>query len=130
MEPKHRQGLSCEKCEKRALELHETMQYVWHEIKKEFPDCHIAEAWRSEEQQNLIYEKGLSLVKWPLSRHNRMRGGLPCAEAMDLFELRDGKAHFNMNYYQSIYLHCQKLALPIEAGCTWRFADGPHFQLK
>lgn len=56
-----------------------------------FPDLHISWTFRDEVSQNAAFASGKSKLPWPKSAHNRMVAGTPESNAVDLFEIFDGK---------------------------------------
>lgn len=128
---KHSNG-GCEKCKEFLTQLNKELASYASDILARFPDCHISCAFRGEAEQNQAFKNGKSRLKWPNSKHNVMKDGLPCSEAIDLFQLSDlGTAIFNRDYYKTIFNFIKENQLPIAWGGLWvTFKDNPHFELK
>lgn len=90
--------------------------------------------YRGKQEQDDAYMKGVSKLKFPESRHNK----LP-AEAMDLAPCKvvNGKTIIDwtdIKAFQELAKIIKEIAeeyhIPIEWGGSWRgFKDMPHFQL-
>lgn len=103
------------------------------DMKKHFPSLHIAWAFRSKEDQDRACKEGASQRPWPTSKHNFMRDGLPCAQALDVFELDENeRASFSPRFYFLISELTKKLSFKnVEWSGEWRrFKELMHFQLK
>ena len=48
---------------------HNDLQLIFSEVVRLF-DCSILEGHRSKDRQTMVFQKGLSKVEWPNSRHN------------------------------------------------------------
>lgn len=122
----------CPLCEEKAATLHPKMLEAWWLVKGQFPESHISWAFRNESQQNEMVTKGLSKSKWPLSAHNFMENGAPCAKAFDIFVLdKDGTASFPPGFYYRVADFLKKQKVPIEWSGTWKnFVETNHYELK
>jgi hypothetical protein len=135
----HEEGLAiCPSCENKLQHVNSLLVQWYREIKKDFPDCHISCGWRGEQEQNEAFARGASHRKWPLSKHNAINtAGKPCSRAIDLFQLKDGKALFQYSYYGKIAARLLDWCAPIVWGGDWNNNkikdkedfDSPHFQL-
>jgi hypothetical protein len=95
-----------------------------------FKDVHISSSWRGPDDQNELVLSGASRLQWPLSRHNAMKNGKPCSEALDLFFLISGVAQFPWKRYADINEWNQKNGESVDWGGRWKFVDGPHYELN
>lgn len=106
----HTAGPVCKGCQDK-LEGADPIIAEWFNkiIKPEFPDCHVAWAFRGEVDQNSCFNANLSGVRWPNSKHNKMdAAGKPKAEALDLFRQTDKGADWSKTYYAKIADHSSK----------------------
>ena len=99
------------------------------EVRQKMPSAHIAWAFRGEKDQNDAFKRGASKLQFPKSKHNTMKEGRPCSEAVDFFELKDGKASWDKAFFQKI---ADDNSSPVIAwGGNWvTFKDYPHFQIS
>ena len=113
---------------------HSDLQTLFNEVIKDF-DCTILVGHRNEKDQNDAYEKGLSKLKFPLSKHNKMR-----SEAVDVapypIDWKDTKRfYFFAGYVLGI---ADRMGIKITWGGDWNrnkdlndqtFMDLVHFEL-
>lgn len=123
----------CPLCEKKLISVHPKLA-AWFrsEVKPKFPDAHISCGWRGKIEQNQVHAEGKSKLPWPKSKHNAHDiDGMPCAEAIDLFELAsNGMAVWAYKYFRTIAEHAEESGAPITWGGRWeKFPDYPHYQL-
>jgi len=131
-QPKHSNDPVCTRCNKLLEEADTDLAYWVFVIRSQFLDAHISCTWRGEADQNLYFKEGKSQLKWPHSKHNTLNEkGEPCARAIDLFKLEDGKAKFPIGFYLAINHFLEDNNAPIQWGGDWKkFKDYPHFELK
>lgn len=91
----HNDGPVCNGCEDRLADAHEYMAVWFRAMKENNPTMHVSWSFRDEASQNEAFEDGASKLRFPLSKHNKMRAGAPCAEALDVFQIIDGRAVFD-----------------------------------
>ncbi len=123
----------CESCEVKLLQVVGPLVDWYRWLKWLHPTVHIAWGFRDRTSQNVAYNTGKSRLAWPDSRHNALNErGVPCAEALDIFELSPkGEALFPIDLYQKIYEESLAQNMPIEWGGSWEhFKDYDHFQIK
>jgi hypothetical protein len=101
-------------------------------VKTKFPDAHISWAFRDEKNQNEAFDRGLSKVRWPNSKHNYMENGAPMSKALDLFKINEaGAAQWPVDWFHEIYTETEKESHPIKWGGTFRsIKDYDHFELS
>lgn len=128
---KHVNGTDyCPRCET-FLELAHPRIVIWYRgVKKQFPDTHVCESFRNQEDQERDFACKHSEKHWPDSKHNKcFPSGTPASEALDLFRIdENGVASFPWRFYELIWdwSHDE----PITWGGTWKtLKDGPHFEL-
>lgn len=130
------QGDICPLCADKIAQAHPKLQEIWVIIKKEFPEAHISWAFRNEKDQNEFYVEHKTRCKWPLSKHNTMKDGLPYARAVDLFQLDcDGQAWFPPKFYFDIANFLAIHDHPIQWAGNWtqakeHFCETDHYQLN
>lgn len=125
----HKNIQECESCLEKLKGCHPDIVNFFSFVKSKHIDAHISWGYRDQVDQDNFFAKGLSDDKWPNSKHNRTENGLPKSEALDLFQLVNGTAHFPLSFYETIYREIQAENLKIEAGLTWHKPDSDHFQL-
>lgn len=128
----HKKGPICEGCNLLLLHVHTDLVMFFRWAKEKYPDVHIAEGWRGEEDQNKDFAEGKSKLQWPNSKHNHMEQGHPCSLALDLFLITpEGKADFNRDFYDRLYQDILKTGFNIRWGGTFKdFYDGPHYEIN
>lgn len=128
----HTEDSKCPGCEKMLEQCHPDWKAIFHDIKAEFPDCHISCGFRDRNAQEEVYKLGLSRARWPQSKHNFMRAGKPCSLALDLFQIDDeGEAKFKKSYYLEIAQFLNKLGEDVEWSGDWKnFKEHCHFQIS
>src|SRR4051812_40172354 len=112
----HINDLECPLCAEKLTTADPKIADWFLVIKKEFPVAHISWAYRGKVEQDRMVAEGKSRTKYPRSKHNVERDGMPCSQALDLFELKDGKALFDRSFYLSINKYSRKLGYLIKWG--------------
>lgn len=116
----------CPKCEEifnkfpdKNMEL-----YNWfNQLRLKVKTAHIAYAGRGKEEQNYFYEKKTSKAKWGESPHNYNL-------AIDIFELTQTGARFDVSWYQSSIIP-EAIKAGFDCGGLWKsFKDWPHIEIK
>ena len=113
---------------------HPDLQRVFLEVIKTF-DFTVIEGYRTKEDQDANFYKGVSRVKWPNSKHNT----LP-SKAIDVWPWpvpRDSKGNLDSNSPKwrelaaLVLEKAEELGVKIEWGGNWTsIVDLPHFQIK
>lgn len=144
--PFHSGGGICDGCQKKLEQAHpQLVDWYNNLIKPKFLNSHISWAFRGPSDQQLAFEEGKSMCKWPKSPHNQTVAkdeslpfdpavyGLnskPEALALDLFEIIDGRALFSPKFYLDIHELNTAQGLPIKWGGIFKsLGDADHFQL-
>lgn len=128
--PFHQDGPTCAGCDAKALECHSEMQSWFYNHKSVHPEMHIAWGFRGEAVQNELYKEKKTMRRWPLSKHNSMINGKPNSEAMDVFQIADGKAVFDPKFYFNLHQEDLKNESPIAWAGLWvSFKETMHFEL-
>lgn len=132
MANRHISGEVCPLCEDKLKDSHPTLVFWFRKIKSQFKDCHISWTFRDEKWQNWAYDNKKSKLRWPNSKHNKMKDGKPESQAMDLFQLRADKlAGFAISYFRAIYAYLSSQNASVTWGGLWKqFPDGDHFEIK
>ena len=115
----------CVLCSKKTDQVSGVLSFLFAQIRDEFPDCHMSWGYRDEKQQQEQLEKGYTQVRFPGSKHNRVP-----AEAMDLFQLKDGKAVFDKEYYEKVAKFVYTKTKNVKWGGSFKKPDFPHFELS
>lgn len=120
----------CYSCEAFISGLSYVMQDFVLWVFKNYPTCHIAQGWRSEDQQHADFLDGKSQLDWPRSPHNNQELGRPFSEAVDLFFLDEhGKALFPVDKYQELNNQVQLSGHKVDWGGDFpTFKDSDHWQ--
>lgn len=103
-------------------------------------DFTVVHGFRGREQQDDLFERGLSKKPWPSSKHNHMAGTVPCSLAIDVapwpIDWRDAKRFYHLAGL--IRAVAFDLAIPLRWGGDWdgdfelgdqTFMDLGHFEL-
>lgn len=128
----HVEGVaSCPLCELKLKDAHPLMVGFFRDyVKAKFPQAHISWTFRDEKNQNDCFASGKSKLRWPLSKHNALADGKPCARAIDLFMIVKGQALWPESFFRQVADLCEEEELPIYWGGNWKkFPDGDHFEL-
>lgn len=122
---------NCQGC-KDKLAMADDYLVAWFiAIKKQFPTIHVCWSFRDQEYQDKAFARGLSLNKWPTSKHNHMQDGKPSSLALDLFEVINGVASFNPDFYLSIYKWSLLNGFKIKWGGAFiHLRDYDHFYIE
>ena len=104
------------------------LQDVLNEAIKHF-DFSIIWGHRGMEEQNRIFDKGYSKLRWPMSRHNTRP-----SRAFDVVPYPDGYRASDETFYflaTCILRAAMELGIHLTWGGHWKnFKDLAHFQLK
>jgi hypothetical protein len=125
MKPRHTNGTQCEKC----LEIFNLYPGAYSPLVGWFMglqlivnDAHISECGRGIEKQKLYYKTGASRAKYGQSAHN-------WNAAIDIFQLKGGKAVYNRKWYE------KQICARMEIWIKWygepgsKFPELPHFEV-
>lgn len=121
-------------------EAHPDLQTVFNEVVKHF-DCTVIEGQRTEAEQNEVYRRGLSKLKFPNSKHNKCP-----SEAVDVLPYPiDWNDTNRMRYFAGFVVGIASMMKDREIidhnirwGGDWnkdtelkdnRFQDLPHFEI-
>lgn len=128
---KHSNGGECPSCKEKLDMAHEKMREFFAFVKGNHPCCHISWSYRGQKEQNEAFDKGLSKLRYPASKHNKTdEHGRPCAEALDLFLLISDKAEFPVAFYYQVHEELVAAKLDIRWGGNFiKPKDYDHFEL-
>lgn len=128
----HTKEGACPLCEEKLLTAHPLMREFFRSLLLAFPGVHISWAWRGKLDQDKFVAEGKSNTPFPMSKHNYMIDGKPCALALDLFTLNEhGVAIFPPKLYHLIFVWAGKTNFPhIEWAGNWtgKLKESCHFQ--
>lgn len=129
--PPHLDGAVCPGCESRLLGAVPYMKIWFHEMKKHFPDIHVAWAFRGEKDQNAEFLSGRSRLRWPFSRHNRLdKDGNQASEALDIFQQVNGKGLWDPGTNYRINKKSKELGFGVKWGGEFKtLGDSGHFEV-
>lgn len=91
------------------------------------PDLHISWSFRGPVDQEEAFKESKSKLHWPDSAHNKMVDGKPCSDALDLFEIYDGKPLWRPTLMAHIAARFPNF---IWGGAFKSLGDYDHFQLR
>ena len=122
--------LFCPLCEEKLKQAHAELHRWFYDMKEKFPQLHISCSYRGEKEQNQAVSQGKSKAKYPASAHNKTNEkGEPEARALDVFELKDGKACFDSDFYVKLWKNSKQDFCMIWGGNFKSLGDANHFQL-
>lgn len=122
----------CGHCEQDLKKAHPVLVQWFYWVKALHLDAHICWAFRDREDQDMAFEKGLSKLKWPESKHNALdTDGNPCSRALDVFQIKsDGKAYFDVDWCAVVNEETKKQNFPIKWGGDFKtLKDFDHFEM-
>lgn len=120
----------CPLCEHKLEGAHPDLAEWYRGVKARHPDAHISWAFRGKADQNRFFADGASKAPWPLSKHNHEKDGKPCSLALDLFQIRDGRAIFDPVFGAKVNAENQAAGLKLVWGGTFkRLGDAGHFEM-
>ena len=126
----HTTDLECSLCRDKLDTADPKIADWFLEIKKKFPQAHISWAYRGKTDQNRMFTEGKSRAKFPNSKHNRELDGKCYSQALDLFELKGGRAFFDQKFYFALNEYSKSLGFPITWGGEFRkIIDYDHFEI-
>lgn len=127
---------TCSACNAKIDTCHNTLKIWWEILSDNFPDCHIAIGFRSEQDQEAAVHSHLTHAPWPKSKHNRMENGKPSSWAIDVFRLdANGKAYFEPEYFEKIWKFIDTIQIQVNdrelfwGGLFTNLKDSDHFEL-
>jgi hypothetical protein len=126
----HTNDSICPLCEEKLKTADPRMSAWFRQVKIAFPDLHISCAYRGKKEQEEAVAGGKSRAHFPYSKHNHTDGdGNPCALALDVFQLQDGKAIFDPEFYFKLHTFNENLGFNIAWGGEFKkFKDYCHFE--
>jgi peptidoglycan LD-endopeptidase CwlK len=96
-------------------------------------DITILYGWRNETDQNMLFDRGLSMLRWPKGKHNTIVEGKPCSDAFDAapwpIDWDDWDRFYRMAGVMDAIAF--DIGIDITWGGDWQsFKDGCHFQIE
>lgn len=127
VKPKHSSSsVPCEKCME-IIDMYPNFNQEvlswWLMIQSMYPSAHISCAGRGKKEQERVYNAKLSLARWGQSAHN-----WNCA--IDIFELRDGKAVWDELWFDKVIRSNIPYNLKWYGSPNARFRELPHVELN
>lgn len=127
---RHNEDDSCPRCAEKLRTAQPTIAEWFLEAKKQFPDLHVATAFRGKEDQEKVFKEGKTRARFPRSKHNHTENGLPCALALDVFQLKIGKAIFSTDFLAELWQWTVAMGYSMKWGGNFkRLVDCVHFEL-
>ena len=106
---------------------HEDLIRVFDEV-LQVQDCSVLYGHRGETDQNMMFDRGFSMLMWPNSTHNKVP-----SEGIDVLCYPVDWEDINGMYHLAGIVKgvCFELGIDIEWGGDWEtFFDGAHYQLR
>lgn len=127
----HKNGGTCERCSVKLLEASSEIAAFFYWVKSQFPEAHISWTFRDQANQEEMFRMGKSKLHWPESKHNVIKDGRACAEAVDLFMLTDdGQAVWPKPWFAAIAHKAYEADLTMFWGGHWaKLGDYDHWQI-
>lgn len=116
------------------------LSLVFNEVVKWW-DCTVLSGRRDKEEQDDLYERGMSQLKYPHSKHN----AYPLSSAVDVAPWKATEPHIDWDDKCEFYafsrfalIVAKQLGVRLRSGCDWdedgdwkdeSFFDGVHFEL-
>lgn len=102
---------------------HVPLREWFFDLQTRVPDAHVAYAGRGKADQEAFFKQGTSKAHYGESPHNYNL-------AMDLFQLTNIGARFDMNWYQTVINPEVKKPGFLTHGLDWpKFKDAPHVEV-
>ena len=102
------------------------------EVKPNFKDAHISWAFRDKVDQQQAFDNGKTCLEWPNSAHNHMNNAVPCARALDLFQVNDDHPTgcWEPKWFYLINAHNEQNGIQLKWGGKFQtLGDSDHFEL-
>lgn len=116
----------CPGCEEKLHQAHPVLVEWFHDsVKPTYPEAHVSWTFRDALDQDRAFKDGKTKLKFPNSMHNRIP-----ARALDLFEIKAGKAVWDEDFFAHLADSIELAKLPIFWGGHYKhLGDRDHFQL-
>lgn len=121
----------CPLCSEKLEQAHPYLRKWFETVKRRHPHAHVAWAFRDKETQNRFLKEKKSKLPWPLSKHNHMLNGKPCALALDLFQIDErGNDVWDEKFYAQVNADNELDRAQLEWAGRWHsFKETCHFQM-
>lgn len=128
----HQAGMVCPLCEDKLEQAHPFLRDWFRRVKTQYPDVHVSWSYRDQAAQEAAFKEGMTKLHYPNSAHNVTKDGVPCAMALDLFQIEeDGIATFSPIFYLKLADQIAQSGEPIFWGGRWtHLGDRDHFQYR
>lgn len=128
---RHEHGEVCPSCTLKISQTHPDLESWFSWIKFSHPEAHISWSYRGKEDQDRMVREGKSFLSYPASKHNSTKpDGTPQARALDLFQLINGKAVFDIEWYKKINEETKKSGFKLVWGGEFKkLKDFNHFEM-
>ena len=90
-------------------------------------DCRVTCGHRNREDQNFAYDEGMSQLKWPLSKHNKLPSMAVDVIPYPVDWTDRERFHHLAGYVKAI---AKTMDIDIIWGGDWNFKDLPHYELR
>lgn len=122
--PRHSDGESCDGCNKRMSQASDSIAEAFYFIKSNHNEVHCSWVHRGKEDQESAFKSGASRAHFGESKHNL----LP-SEAMDLFQIIEGKAVFDGVFCAKLNKELIEAGYELKWGGTFRkLGDYGHWE--
>lgn len=117
--------------EEKLQTAHPKLAEWFFEAKKQFSDLHVSTAFRGQHEQEKAFQEGKTRARWPRSKHNHTENGLPCALALDVFQLQEGKAVFCAEFLTILWGWTCAMGYSMKWGGNFKkLVDCVHFEVR
>lgn len=123
-------GAFCHGCAEKLKNCHSYLSFWFHErVKKNHPEAHISDGFRSKVLQDVAFKNGLSNAKWPESPHNHSNpySKQPQSLAVDVFQIdKNGIARWDPVWCAKLNAAIEKDGDPMKWGGKFKVGPGKH----
>lgn len=124
----------CQACQEKLETVHASLSsWFLNKIKPKWQNAHVSWGYRDKPSQEQAFADGKTRLHYPDSAHNKCGpDGIPCAMALDLFQIIAGHAVFDLSWYKEV---SQIAAVDAPFTLFWgskfkSIGDYDHFELR
>lgn len=115
----------CELCEEKLKGAHPYMADWFRRKKAKYINLHCSWAYRSRTEQEMAFTSGASDVHYPMSKHNFTKQSMPCALAIDIFQIgEDGEGVWSVPFCTLLNKENAEAKEQIRWGGTFKLRNG------